>query len=325
MFELAWPLWLLALPLPWALRRWLRPWPRSIERLRLPHVQCAQGVGPFADGTARVRLLPLLAWAALCVAAARPQWLGEAAAPQRSGRDLTLVVDVSGSMDEADMRLAGRRVTRMTAVKAVLDDFLTRREGDRVGLIVFGDRAYAVTPLTFDLQAVRAQLRTVVVGLAGRETAIGDGLGLAVKRLRALRAAGEDEEAEQVVVLLTDGVNNAGNLLPARAAQLAEQSGIRVHSIAFGGEGGGLFDTFASAPIDEAGLRRIAETTGGRYFRARATDELAQIYAELDRIEPGRHAAPSARPRRELFVWPLALALVLLGLGELRNLRGARG
>lgn len=325
MFEFAWPFYLLALPLPWLLPRWLRPWPRAIERLRLPHPQCAQAVIPVARERGRVRLLPVLAWAAMCLAAARPQWFGDAGPPQRSGRDLMLVVDVSGSMQEADMRLAGRRVSRMTAVKAVLDDFLTRREGDRVGLIVFGDRAYEVTPLTFDLHAVRAQLRDVVVGLAGRETAIGDGLALAVKRLRTLRAAGEDKAVEQVVMLLTDGVNNAGNLAPAKAAQLAAQVGIRVHSIGFGGTGGGLLSPFDGAPIDEAGLRLLAEATGGRYFRARATEELAQIYTELDRIEPSRHAAPSARPRQELFAWPLALALALLALGELRNVWGESG
>ena len=199
---------------------------------------------------------------------------------------------------------------RPPAAKAVLADFLDRRAGDRIGLIVFGDRAYALTPLTRDLSAVRQQLQDTVVGLPGRATALGDAIGLAVKRLRRQPAN------ERVLVLLTDGVNTAGQLDPLKAAALARDAGVRIHSIAFGGEGDTLsvFGLPIRMPggedsVDEATLQRIASLTGGRAFRARDTDQLAGIYAEIDRIEPIRQPAQSVRPRLERYPFPLGAAL----------------
>jgi Ca-activated chloride channel family protein len=221
-----------------------------------------------------------------------------------------LAVDLSGSMSEEDMDLGGRPVDRLTAAKAVLADFLDRREGDRVGLLVFGQRAYTLTPLTLDLTTVRQQLGDSVVGLAGRETAIGDALALAVKRLQA-------QPAEQrVVVLLTDGVNTAGVLDPTKAAELARDAKVRVHTVAFGGGGAvSVFGFRLPVPggddIDEAGLQRIAETTGGRFFRARDTESLAGIYAEIDRLEPIRRPGQAVRPRIERYPLPLGLSLAL--------------
>ncbi|WP_091245197.1 vWA domain-containing protein [Aquimonas voraii] len=260
-------------------------------------------------------LLALPVWGLLCLAAAQPQRLGEIEAPPSSGRDLMLAVDVSGSMAAEDMQIAGRRVDRLTAVKRVLGDFLDRRAGDRVGLILFGQSAYLLTPLTFDRAHVRYQLETSVIGMAGRETAIGDAIGLGVKRLR------ERGEGQRVLILLTDGVHNAGALDPERATQLAMAENVRVHTIGMGGEGGsasvfGLQVATPGAGIDEASLRRIAKNTGGRYFRARDTRELAGIYAELDRLEPVEQEAEPLRPRHELFHWPLGIAL-LLGIGLL--------
>src|SRR3970040_1497504 len=168
--------------------------------------------------------------ARLCVAAARPQQLGDAVQPPSAGRDLMLALDLSGSMSEPDMELGGRPVDRLTAAKAVLADFLDRRGGDRVGLLVFGRRAYALTPLTLDRDSVREQLGDSVVGLAGQETASGDAIGLAVKRLRTQPAG------QRVLILLTDGVNTAGALDPKKAAELARDEGVRVHTIAFGGD-----------------------------------------------------------------------------------------
>jgi Ca-activated chloride channel family protein len=229
-----------------------------------------------------------LAWILLCLAAARPQQFGEAVQPPQVGRDLMLALDLSGSMSEPDMELGGRPVDRLTAAKAVLADFLDRRAGDRVGLLVFGRRAYALTPLTLDRDSVREQLDDSVVGLAGQETAIGDAIGLAVKRLRT-------QPAEQrVLIVLTDGVNTAGVLDPRKAAELARGEHVRVHAIAFGGEGSLSVFGFklplpgAGDEIDEATLRMVAKQTGGRFFRARDTAELAGIYAEIDRLEPIR-------------------------------------
>jgi len=257
-----------------------------------------------------------LAWALLCVAAARPQQLGEAVQPPQVGRDLMLALDLSGSMSEPDMALGGRPVDRLTAAKAVLADFLDRRGGDRVGLIVFGRRAYALTPLTRDLDTVRQQLTDSVIGLAGQETAIGDAVGLAVKRLRT-QPADRTGSKQHVLILLTDGVNTAGLLDPLKAAELARDAGVRVHTVAFGGEGSlSLFGFQLPMPgagdeIDEATLRKIAEQTGGRFFRARDTAELAGIYAEIERLEPIERPGEAVRPRIERYVWPLAIAFAL--------------
>jgi Ca-activated chloride channel family protein len=232
-------------------------------------------------------------------------------------------------MAEEDMQLGAYLVDRLTAVKAVLGDFLDRRVGDRVGLLVFGQRAYAVTPLTLDRNSVRAQLDDSVVGLAGQETAIGDAIGLAVKRLRDEAASsGAPEPAAEaaggrtrkVVILLTDGVNTAGAIAPDKAAELAEQAGVRVHTIGFGAEPRelGFFGRLSTGPsIDERTLRAIAERTGGRYFRARDTNELAGIYAELDRIEPAAVQGEVQRPRIERYALPLAAALVVAALALL--------
>ncbi|MDF2818290.1 MAG: hypothetical protein K0S73_2230 [Stenotrophomonas rhizophila] len=320
---LAWPWALLALPLPW-LMRW---WPRrnaAAPALRVPYAAGALAELGQAGGVAgwRIgRLLLWLAWACLCVAMARPQQLGEPVTPPQQGRQMMLAVDVSGSMSEPDMMLGNQVVQRLSAAKAVLADFLDRRAGDRVGLLIFGERAYTLTPITADLTTVRNQLTDSEVGLAGRDTAIGDAIALAVKRLR------EQPEGQRVLILLTDGVSNAGVLQPLRAAELAKAEGVRVYPVAFGGDGGmSLFGVQIAAgddPVDEATLRRIAELTGGRAFRARNTDELAGIYAELDRLEPITAAGAAVRPYIERYAWPLALAMLLGGLGWLLPRRWA--
>ena len=320
---LAWPWALLALPLPW-LMRW---WPRrnaAAPALRVPYAAGALAELGQASGAAgwRIgRLLLWLAWACLCVAMARPQQLGDPVTPPQQGRQMMLAVDVSGSMSEPDMMLGNQVVQRLSAAKAVLADFLDRRAGDRVGLLIFGERAYTLTPITADLTTVRNQLTDSEVGLAGRDTAIGDAIALAVKRLR------EQPGGQRVLILLTDGVSNAGVLQPLRAAELAKAEGVRVYPVAFGGDGGmSLFGVQIAAgddPVDEATLRRIADLTGGRAFRARNTDELAGIYAELDRLEPITAAGAAVRPYIERYAWPLALAMLLGGLGWLLPRRWA--
>ncbi|MDH5822889.1 VWA domain-containing protein [Luteimonas sp. RD2P54] len=315
----AWPWLLLALPLPWLVRSLLPPQRAAGAALRVPFFARLGAIGsargPARAGGGRALWLGAAAWALLCVAAARPQQAGELVQPPQAGRDLMLAVDLSGSMAEEDMLLGGRVVDRLTAAKAVIADFLDRRAGDRVGLLVFGRRAYALAPLTLDRDSVREQLLDSVVGLAGRETAIGDAIGLAVKRLRAQHGAGGD--APRVLILLTDGVNTAGLLEPLKAAELARDAGVRIHTVAFGGEGGGLsmFGFRMQAPggeeIDEDTLRRISALTGGRMFRARDTGELAGIYAEIDQLEPVERPAQALRPRVERYHWPLGLALLL--------------
>lgn len=310
----AWPWMWLALPLP-LLAAWLLPPRRNTSpALKVPYGKRLDAIAVVGGRSRRLPIAGLawLAWLLLIAAAARPQQLGDAVAPPQSGRDLMLAVDLSGSMSELDMELGGEVVDRLTAAKAVLADFLDRRAGDRVGLLVFGQRAYALTPLTLDRDSVRDQLRDSVAGLAGRETAIGDAIGLAVKRLR------EQPQGQRVLILLTDGVNNAGVLDPLKAAELAKSEGVRIHTIAFGGDGQALSIFGMSLPmpggqdeIDEATLQQIASETGGLSFRARDTEELAGIYAELDRIEPVKQEGQLVRPRIERYYWPLAAALLV--------------
>lgn len=319
----AWPWLLLALPLPWLARRVLPARRSSSPALSVPFGDRLTGLGVAGAGNVRTggAWLAWAVWVLLCLAAVRPQQVGEAVMPPQSGREMMVALDLSGSMSEPDMMLGGRRVDRLTAAKAVLSDFLDHREGDRVGLLVFGQRAYVLAPPTLDLATVRQQLGDSVVGLAGRETAIGDGIGLAVKRL--VSGAEDRETGEHVLILLTDGVNNAGMLEPLKAAELARDAGVRVYTVAFGGDGAmSVFGFQLPVPagedeVDEATLTRIAESTGGRFFRARDTAQLAGIYAEIDRLEPIRQPGEAVRPRIERYQWPLGAALGLGLLGFL--------
>ena len=311
----AWPWLLLAIPLPLLVHLLVPARVIDDAALRVPwgeRLQRVAGSGAIATRPRGLPWLLLIAWCLLCIAAARPQQLGPAIAPPQAGRDLMLAVDLSASMGEEDMTLGGRAVDRLTAAKAVLADFLDRRVGDRVGLVVFGERAYALTPLTADRDSVREQLQGSVVGLAGRATAIGDAIALSTKRLQKQPAD------QRVLILLTDGVNTAGTLEPDKAAQIARDNRVRIHAIAFGGDGGGLSVFGFQLPmggdeVDEAGLQRIAALTGGRFFRARDTAALAGIYAEIDTLEPVQRQGQAVRPKIERYPLPLAGAL-LLGL-----------
>jgi Ca-activated chloride channel family protein len=307
-WTLAFPWALALLPLPLLLRRWLPP-AREVAggALRVPFFAALMDVQRrHVRGARWPAWAGMVAWLLLVLAAARPQWVGEPVALPLSGRDLMLAVDISGSMHEQDMVIGGRVVDRLTAVKAVAGDFIERREGDRVGLILFGQQAYLQTPLTFDRDTARTLLFEAAVGLAGRETAIGDAIGLAVKRLR------DAKTDERVLILLTDGANTAGTIGPQKAAELAAQAGVRIHTIGVGGDPRSAFGlTLGRNPLDEATLQAIARATGGRYFRARDVDELQAIYAMLDELEPVESDQASFRPVDELYEWPLAAALLL--------------
>ncbi|MBN8885985.1 MAG: VWA domain-containing protein [Rudaea sp.] len=327
MFEFAWPWLFVLLPLPWLAARMLAPATTDASAaLRLPIVLAGFDLAGGANPVARwKRWLALIAWALLIAAAARPQWIGEPIDLARSGRDLMLIVDASGSMDTPDMRIGGQDVTRYGAVKAIAGDFVRRRVGDRLGLIVFGSQAYLLTPLTFDRDTVGKQLGESVVGLPGRETAIGDAVGLAVKRLR------ERPADQRVAILLTDGVNDAGELDPLKAIDLAVAEKVKVYTIGIGAEAMRINDGFfgsrvvnPSAEIDEKMLADMAQKTGGRYFRARDTAELAKIYEDIDRLEPSADKGQQFRPIDELFFWPLSAALLLALFGAIVPLVAGR-
>jgi len=310
--EFAWLWALAALPLP-LIVAWL--WPRAAEpreaALKLPF----DGALAAMETTARAAtnrprlLLATLAWVLLVIAAARPQYVGDPVQLPVSGRDLMLAIDISGSMETDDMSANGHAVSRLAAVKAIAGDFIDRREGDRLGLILFGDQAYLQTPLTFDRETVRTQLNEAAIGLAGKRTAIGDAIGLAVKRLR------DQPQENRVLVLLTDGDNTAGQVAPLKAAQLAEREHVRIYTIGMGADELAVRTLFgvqrvANTQLDERTLKAIAEATEGRYFRARDSKELQQIYRLLDTIEPVSEDQQTFRPVAELYQWPLGAALI---------------
>jgi Ca-activated chloride channel family protein len=309
--EFIWPWVVVLLPLPWLLRRWLRPAaPGQALHLPQPGLTLATVAGRRMTGM--TPWLLALAWLCLLAAAARPQWVGPPQAQQRSGRALMLAVDLSGSMRTEDMQLAGQPVDRFGAVEAIAGDFISRRSGDEMGLILFGSQAFLVTPLTYDLSAVRAQLQGAAVGLAGTETAIGDAIAVAVKRLAAL------PEQARVLVLLTDGVNNAGSIAPREAACVEDAAGAEIYTIGIGATRMRIPGFFGSqlvnpsADLDADMLTDIATQTGGRFFRATDSSELADAYRAIDALEPMPQQGPTLRPRHELFRWPLLTAILLL-------------
>jgi len=322
---LDWP-WLLALlPLPWLLRRLLSPLQQTQAAARVPFAAEFDGLSAgIARGGAEKRgfkqWLWLLCWLLLVLAAARPVWYGDAVALPVSGRDLMLAVDISGSMQTEDFEIGGRAVDRLTATKQVAGVFIGQRQGDRIGLILFGSNAYVQTPLTFDRKTVVTLLNEAVIGLAGKATAIGDAIGLTVKRLESANGGDHVDAGEQVLILLTDGVNTAGELSPDEASELAKSHGLKIYTIGIGADAMTVQSFFGSrqvnpsAELDEKGLTAIAEATGGHYFRAHDSHELKQIYTMIDQLEPVARDQVTFRPRHSLFVWPLAAAMLLASL-----------
>ena len=314
MFEFSWPWLFVLLPLPWLLRLLKPLHSEGNTRLRIPsfakHNLGAQVVQQQARG---ISIFEWLVWLLLVTALANPTWLDEPITLPNEGRDIMLAVDLSGSMTEQDMAYQGQYVDRLTMVKAVLSDFIEQRQGDRLGLILFGDTAFLQTPLTRDVKTVSQMLSEAQIGLVGRATAIGDALGLSV-----IRFASKDE-SNRIVVLLTDGQNTAGNLDPEEALLLAREEGIKVYTIGVGSDNPRGFSLFnmggmSGGSLDETLLKRIAEQTGGLYFRAKDVAGLQQIYQELDKLEPISADEQTFRPQSALFYFPLLIALTLIGL-----------
>ena len=320
MYNFDWPWMFLLLPLPIFIYWLSKPAGLSQQQaLKVPFYEQLESI-EFDSSAAQLNsfspliLLAFLAWVFVVMASAQPKWSGEAISIPVSGRDLMLAVDISGSMETADMFFAQDAVDRLTAVKSVLIPFIRMREGDRLGLILFADHAYLQTPLTFDRKTIEQMLYDAFIGMAGQKaTAIGDAIGLAVKRLKDLPA---DQSDSRVLILLTDGSNNAG-INPVTAARLAKQIGIKIYTIGFGADEIIVRSFFGrqkvnpSKDLDEKSLKEIAQLTGGRYFRARDTQELLTIYQTLDLLEPVESDNITYRPTKSLFYWPLAIAFFL--------------
>ena len=318
-FALPWIFLLLPLPL---LAMWLLPRAASFQpaTIRVPFYAQLRSQQLHNDSSgSRLRLiLAVVIWSLLVLSAARPQSVDDPVQLPVLGRNLMLAVDLSGSMEADDMVIGDRQLNRLSAVKVVAGEFIDRRVGDRLGLILFGDRAYLQAPLTLDRKTVKTLLQESVIGLAGKKTAIGDAIGLAVKRLR------DEPEGNRVLILLTDGSNTAGSIDPLKAADLAAQEKIRIYTIGVGSDSRMVRDIFgsrrvASAEIDEESLKAISDKTGGQYYRATDIESLMQIYSLLDEAEPVVEDSEVYRPVNELFYWPLSMALLLSMLVAMLN------
>ena len=313
MLSFVWPWFYLILPLPFLYRKLRRsansesPYLESTILLSIAETQ-----NRLVSSTSQRRLLILLliiAWLSLVTAIARPVNIGEPVALPTSGRDILLAVDISGSMEREDMIINGRQVNRLYAVKSVVSEFVNTREGDRLGLILFGERAYLQTPLTFDTKTLQDLLIEAQIGFAGNGTAIGDAIGLSVKKLK------ERPDSNRVLILLTDGSNTAGVLSPSEASDIAKKAKVKIYTIGIGDgrqRNQVLFgQTLVNQnnDLDERTLTAIADLTGGKYFRARDPRELRSIYDQLNKLEPIDQDEELLRPITSLFHWPLALFL----------------
>lgn len=324
-FGFIWP-WMIAfLPLPWLIRPFLKPAQQKQIPLLAPHLIARLGKQtssqplqkPNAENL-RLPILFLLLWSVLLIAAMRPVWFLTPTPFESSGRDMLLSVDLSGSMEKPDMLLNGRNVDRLTALKSVVDEFIIQRQGDRMGLIVFGSEAFMVSPLTYDLKAIQQLLQETQIGMAGNNTAIGDSIGLAIKHLQGAR------NNKAVLVLLTDGSNNAGAVEPLDAAKKAAEIGLVIHTIAFGDVQTGanrnrVFD------IDTEALEAISGLTGGQSFVASQTSQLVEIYQRINEIESTQFTLNQYRARTELYPWPLGLALLMSFYLVWRSLHPSKG
>jgi Ca-activated chloride channel family protein len=319
MFQFAWPWLFLILPLPWLIHHFFPPAPEQASTaLKVPFFQ---NIVSLTHSTKRlpkkrhlkIQRLAWLIWILLVVASARPQLLGEPIKIPISGRDLLLAVDLSDSMAETDLDSQGAAESRLNIVKRVIGEFIERREGDRIGLILFGEHAYLQTPLTFDHRTVKIMLEEAVIGLAGKSTAIGDAIGLSLKRLR------NRPQKNRVLILITDGSNNAGEVEPIKAAEWAAFYHLRIYTIGIGSDSHqGEIETLSGTQYiktsfdleGEKTLQKVAEMTGGYYFRAKNRTKLEKIYQQLDKLEPIQVEFKVFHPITALYVWFLGAAFI---------------
>jgi Ca-activated chloride channel family protein len=337
MFEFAWPWMIVLLPLPWLVRRYLAPSPRALERagrgeppqLRHP------GVARLESAYSRVGvtvppsllwqfLLLWVAWFGLVGSMMKPQLLESHTEVVSSGYDLMLAVDTSRSMEALDFSVDGKPVNRLAVVKGVVGRFIEQRRGDRIGLVLFGDSAFLQAPLTTDGAAVSTMLETAVPRMAGDSTAIGDAVGLGVKKLR------ERPTGSRVLILLTDGENTSGSLPPREAAMLARRYDTRLYTIGVGSDDEVPFPQpdgrikMEEMPLDEDLLREMADMTGGAYFRATDSRALEEIYREIDTLEKSEAESRSVLIPSPLYRWPLGVALAAMLLLALNFMRTGR-
>ena len=318
MWQLDYPWLLLLLPLPWLAYRFLPAYNEARSAVRVPFfgaMSRAVGEAPGTAGSRRNRwqlLLNVLVWALILLAVSRPVYVEKPIERQQPVRDLMLAIDLSQSMETGDFTNAqGEKINRLAAVKEVVQGFIDKRKDDRIGLIVFGSGAYPQAPLTLDHASLSLLLADTGIGMAGPNTAIGDAIGLSLKLLD------KAHEQEKVLILLTDGNDTSSAITPDHAAEMAANKGVVIHTIGIGDP-----DASGEAKVNLQGLEQIANTTGGRFFRAEDRAALDQVYTTLDQLTPHQVKTLSHQPQRELFYWPLGAALLLLALYQLGALLG---
>ncbi len=314
MFKLQYPWALLIVFLPLLVMLLKRQDLMQLKALKVPHFKDIQALGnSYITQTSSIvaKIIAFIIWVLLSVALACPLWVDEPIELPRKGRDILLAIDISGSMETPDMFVNKNAVDRLSVVKEVATKFVDQRSGDRLGLILFGSKAYLQTPLTFDRKTVKHMIDDATIKLAGPLTAIGDAIGLAVKRLRNI------ESESKVLVLLTDGANNAGAVNPIKAAKMAKDFEIKIYTIGLGADElkvPGFFGPQLVNPsqdLDEKTLKEISEITEGVFFRAKDTSGLEEVYQTIDKLEPNEKESGVYRPRYELFHWPLGIAIIL--------------
>ncbi len=305
-----WPWMIALLPLPWIIIRLWKPAEQYQTPLLAPHIMQrlsnqlnTQYLFAPARKPKSIPTLLLLLWVLLILAAMRPVWFLTPTPFTVTGKDIILAVDLSGSMEKPDMMVAGERVDRLTAVKSVVNEFIQQRQGDRLGLVVFGTQAFIQSPLTHDLNTVKTLLSETAIGMAGNNTAIGDAIGLTLKHLDSIQ---QTQRADQtVLILLTDGSNTAGVSQPLEAAKKARQAGLKIHTIGIGQS------RMSTRDMDITSLKSIAEITQGQFFHAADTNQLNKIYQTINQLESTEHEVHHFRLRTELYIWPLGLFLIL--------------
>ena len=316
MIQIAYPWELLALVLPLIIRFTLpKAKENSLIALKTPFFNnLAKVFGNFRYSSSKLsplKYLAILIWVLMVISGSGIQWLGKPLPVEQSGRDLLIAIDLSGSMQTPDMVTNGQNETRINVVKNVANDFIDNRVGDRIGLILFGSQAYLQTPLTFDRNTVTEMLNDASIGLAGDQTAIGDAIGLSVKKLM------DYPEGDKALILLTDGGNNAGVFQPIEAAKLAAKEHIKIYTIGLGAEEltiqtiAGPRTVNPSSDLDINTLKEISSMTGGQFFRAEDGDSLKQIYSQINALEPVKADSVIVRPITPFYPWSLGLAFIL--------------
>jgi len=311
--EFAFPLAFWALPLPLLVWWLLPPYRESANAVRVPffdRIVATAGVDARPGAVVmRRRVLQMftavLVWIALVIGLAKPEWVGEPIVRTEAARDIMLAIDLSGSMDYRDFPGAdGEKVSRFTAVRRVVDEFVSERETDRIGLIVFGDRAYLQLPFTRDVQTASELVKLMEVGMAGPRTALGDAIGLAIRSFES------SEVDDRVMILLTDGNDTASSMTPINAADIARLNGVEIHTIGIGNQ-----QATGEDRVDFATLEALAARTGGGFFNAEDETALAEIYRQIDEATTADLRTQSWRPRESLVAWPAGVVALILALG----------